>query len=257
MSFLKDDGELIAAPLQPQKPFDLPIEGSLIQRSVLSVYNRVGGLMEILAQRTQLEPAAMIAVWYVESGGVPFVPKRAVMRLEVHQLYDLWGKRNRNVFDAHFRFGGHNGRGGNPWQNQEYRSQDTGSFHAVHHNQSSEYAALTLAQIIAGDETAFSCASIGGCQVMMNSFRALGYESAKQMYTAFQTSETFHVLTFLDFCSVKAAPKTADLLAYLRARDWTNFAKYYNGKGQFVIYAAKLREAYEIAAGALKLPEAA
>ena len=257
MNFLKDDEELIALTPQSKKQLEIPIEAGMVQRSVLAVYNRLGGLMEVLAERVQLEPASMIAVWYVESSGLAFVPRRAVMRLEVHQLYDIWGKRNRTVFDSHFRFGGHNGQGGNPWENQEYRTQDTGGFHAVHHNQSSEYAAITLAQIIAGDETAFTCASIGGCQLMMNSFRTLGYESAKEMYTAFQTSENFHVLTFLDFCSWKSAPKSGDLLTYLRIRDWTNFAKYYNGKGQFAAYALKLKDAYEIAARALKMPKAA
>jgi hypothetical protein len=257
VSFLKDNEELAATQLTPKVPLAVPPEANTIQRSIGAVYNRLGGLLDVLAETTGVDVAAITTVWYVESSGLPFVPNRAVIRLEVHQLYELWGKRNRNVFDSHFRFGGHNGQGGNPWQNQEFRTQDTGVFHAVHHNQSSEYAAITLAQIVAGDETAFSCSSIGGCQIMMNSFRTLGYESAKQMYEAFQKTETAHVLTFFDFCSTKAAPKAGDLLQHLRARDWTNFAKFYNGMGQVPVYSAKLKAAYEAATPLLKAPKAA
>jgi hypothetical protein len=257
VSFLKDNDELAATQLAPRVPLPIPPQANVIQRSVVAVYNRLGGLLEVLARPVGVDVAAITTVWIVESSGLPFVPRRAVIRLEVHQLYEMWGKRNRNVFDSHFRFGGHNGQGGNPWENQEFRTQDTGVFHAVHHNQSSEYAALTLAQIVAGDEVAFSCSSIGGCQIMMNAFRTLGYESAKQMYEAFQQSETAHVLTFFDFCSTKPAPKVGDLLQYLRVRDWTNFAKFYNGMGQVPVYSAKLKAAYEAAAELLKAPEAA
>ncbi len=235
----------------------LPTQSTLTQRSMAAVYNRLGGLLEVLTETTGVDVPRITAVWLVESSGLPFTPKRAAIRLEVHQLYDTWGKRNRNVFDSHFRFGGHNGQAGHAWENQEYRAEDTGIFHAVHHNQSSEYAAVTLAQLLAGDEIAFTSSSIGGCQVMMNSFRMLGYETAKEMYEAFQKSESAHVLTFFDFCSTKAAPKTGDLLNYLRVRDWNNFAKYYNGAGQIPAYAAKLQAAYETAAALLKMPKAA
>lgn len=257
MSFLKDNEELIAARLQPEVALSLPTQSNLTQRSIAAVYNRLGGLLQVLTGTTGVNVPGITAVWLVESSGLPFTPKRAAIRLEVHQLYDTWGKRNRNVFDSHYRFGGHNGQAGRAWENQEYRTEDTGVFHAVHHNQSSEYAALTLAQLLAGDEPAFTSSSIGGCQVMMNSFRTLGYESATEMYNAFQKSESAHVLTFFDFCSTKAAPKTGDLLSYLRARDWNNFAKYYNGTGQVPVYAAKLKKAYDTAAELLKIPEAA
>jgi hypothetical protein len=63
--------------------------------------------------------------------------------------------------------------------------------------------------------------------------------------------------TFFDFCSSKAAPKAGDLLQHLRARDWTNFAKFYNGMGQVPVYSAKLKAAYEAATPLLKAPKAA
>lgn len=257
MRFFKDDEALVAAPIEPEEALTLPPQANANQRALASIYNRLGGLLTLLAGKTGIEVAAVAAVWFVESGGRPFVPKRAVVRLEVHQLFDLWGKRSRPQFDAHFRFGGHNNQPGSPWENQDFRTQDTGGFSAVHHNQSSEYAALTLAQIIAGDEIAFRCTSIGGCQLMMSAFQTLGFESAKQMYETFQTSEAAHVLTFFDFCQTKSAPKVGDLLNYLKARDWQSFAKYYNGSGQVPVYSARLKSAFDTASVLLKGRKAA
>ena len=175
----------------------------------------------------------------------------------MHQLFEVWGRRDREKFDNHFRFGGHNQQPGLVWENQEYRTEDSGTFSSVHHNQSSEYAALTLAQVTASDEIAFTCTSIGGCQIMVNSHRMLGYDTAREMYESFQQSERRHVLGFLDFCTQKAAPKQGDLVQYLKIRDWNNFAKYYNGTGQIASYAARLKAGCESAKSLFNVPRAA
>jgi N-acetylmuramidase len=257
VNFLKDDPQLQEVPLQLVQPLAVPAQATPNQRAIAAVYNRLGGLLQRLAEMTETDAAGVVAVWFVESGGLPFVPKRAVIRLEVSQLFEVWGKRDRQVFDSHFRFGGHNQQPGNPWENQEFRTQDSGNYSSVHHNQNSEYAALTLAQVIATDEVAFSCASIGGCQIMMNAHRALGYESCRDMYDAFQLSERAQMLSFFDFCRQKPAPRLGDLVQYLKVRDWNNFAKFYNGSGQVPAYAAKLKTSYESMKFLLSLPKAA
>ncbi|MFZ0590369.1 MAG: N-acetylmuramidase domain-containing protein [Bryobacteraceae bacterium] len=257
MNLLKDDPELQSIALELAQPLPVPTQANPNQRAVAAVYNRLGGLLQQVAEKTETDAAGVAAVWLVESGGLPFVPKRAVIRLEVSQLFEVWGKRDREVFDNHFRFGGHNQQPGNPWDNQEYRTQDSGNYSSVHHNQNSEYGALTLAQVIAGDEVAFSCASIGGCQIMMNAYRMLGYETAREMYDAFQLSERTQVLSFFDFCRQKPAPKLGDLLQYLKARDWNNFARFYNGTGQVPAYAAKLKAGYDSMKTLLNVPRAA
>lgn len=257
MNYLKEDSELLAAPLENTLAA-MPLPGAKEpQLSACSVATRLGGLLQLLSAKTGIEAGAVIAVWLVESGGRSFTPKRSALRLEVHQLFDIWGKRTRQQFDLHFRFGGHNLQPGQPWENQEFRTEETGDFHSVHHNQRSEYAALTLAQILAGAEEGLRCASIGGCQIMMNSFSSLGYKSAQEMYTAFQESEKAQVLGFFDFCENKLSPKAGDLMNYLRAKDWANFAKYYNGPGQVAAYSAKLQSAYQAGVAALQMKEAA
>lgn len=257
MNLYREDLDLLTVPLESAGTVIPPAGTKERHLPAYGVAARLGGLLQLLTWKTGIEAPAVVAVWLVESGGRRFVPKRSAIRLEVHQLFDSWGKRSRQQFDSHFRFGGHNLQPGQPWENQEYRPEETGDFRSVHHNQSSEYAALTLAQILAGAEEGLRCGSIGGCKIIMNSFASLGYRSAQDMYTAFQDSERLQVLGFLDFCRNKLAPRAGDLLDYLRVRDWANFAKYYNGAGQVVAYSAKLQSAHETACAALRVKEAA
>jgi hypothetical protein len=248
--FLKDDSDLMATPLPGEPAAQAVVRGDNVAAAVTALYKRLGGLLEALASKTGVDAATVIAIWLVESGGRSFIAKRACIRFEVHQLFERWGKRNRQQFDAHFRFGGHNLQAGRPWENQEFRTEDPGAFSAVHHNQNSEYAALTLAQVLAGDEIALSCASIGGSQILIGSYSWLGYESARQMYDSFQESERSHVLGFFDFCHAKPAPRVGDLVRYLQGRDWLNLAKFYNGPGQIQEYARRV-EIYREAAAVL------
>jgi hypothetical protein len=257
VEFFKDDVQLKAVELPPQQSLTLTTKMPLKERAVANLYNRLGGLLDQVGRQAGLEAEKALAVWLVESSGISFMQKRAVIRLEVHQLYDAWGKRNRTAFESHFRFGGHGQQPGNPWENQEYRTQGTGLFSSVHHNQTAEYAALTLARLVAGDEVALSCTSIGGCQVMMGYHKMLGYEKVTDMYNAFQSSEAAHVLGFFDYCRAKAAPKVGDLIKYLQAKDWPSFGKYYNGLGRVQAYADALQSNYEIACLLLAKPKAA
>jgi hypothetical protein len=245
--FLKDDSDLMAAPLPGKPVIRLQEEGGGIEVAVAAIYERFGGLLDALAEKTGVDAATIVSIWLVESSGRPFVAKHACIRFEVHHFFERWGKRNRQEFDVHFRFGGHNLQSGRAWENHEFRTEDAGAFGSVHHNQNSEYAALTLAQVLSGDEIALSCASIGGTQILIESHSWLGYESARQMYDSFQESERAHVLGFFDFCRAKPSPHAGDLIGYIRAGDWANFAKFYNGPGQIQEYARKV-ESYRQAA---------
>jgi hypothetical protein len=246
MNALKNDNELARVPLEGRLNVAVHWEDA-VQKAAADTYQRIGGLLDKLAERTAIDPSAALAVWLAESSARPFQYHQAVIRFEVHHLFELWGKRNRQEFVSHFRFGGHSLQPGHPWENHEFRSRTTDQFTSVHHNQKTEYSALTLAQVLATEESGLRCASIGGCQILMSAFAMLGYDSAKAMYQAFQASERNHILGFFSFCYAKPAPKTGDLIVYLRQHDWLNFAKYYNGGSQMPVYAAKMRDAYEAA----------
>jgi hypothetical protein len=63
-----------------------------------------------------------------------------------------------------------------------------------------EYDVLGLARTIAGEGVALQCISVGGCQIMGFNYPKLGYQSAREMYAAFQESESAQVRGFFSFC---------------------------------------------------------
>lgn len=79
---------------------------------------------------------------------------------------------------------------------------------------------------------------------MVANYRLIGYSSPRAMYDAFQASERAHVLGFFDFCKQKKAPKKGDLINHLREHKWPEFAKYYNGLGQYEKYGGRIRNSY-------------
>ncbi len=74
-------------------------------------------------------------------------------------------------------------------------------------------------------------------------YARIGYGSVQAMFEAFASpnvGERNQILGFFDF--VKADPRA---VAALRARDFTTFAKLYNGDGSWVeTYAERLAEAF-------------
>jgi hypothetical protein len=114
--------------------------------------------------------------------------------------------------------------------------------HPAGGSQDDEYAALRLAQDLAGDEPALTSISIGGPQILIANHTRLGYDSAREMYEAFQASEAAQLLGFADFCEHDGAD--GDTLQQLRDHDWPGFARRYNGTGQVASYATRLESAY-------------
>lgn len=206
------------------------------------MWNRIGGLLTKAGRIAGLDPAAMLAVWMVECGGLPFLRGRPVLRLEAHVLFARWGHANEEVFDRHFRFGGRHGVDGAKWQNHAVRiDSDWRPFHGA---QDTEYEAFALAKRLAGEEMACLSASFGGPQIMGFNHAILGYDKAAAMFRAFARAERWQVLAFFDFCAAKG------ILTALRDHDWSAFATVYNGPGNAEAYAAKIAAAH---AGAQQL----
>ena len=232
--------DLQNAPAAATQPITVDPSWSPSQRALAATYNRLGGLLGLLAKRVNIPIAPALAVWYVESGGVALTPNQAIIRFEVGRLLTAWGNANAANFDAHFQCGGRVGIPGASWQNHAFCAGGTGGpWVPLHHAQANEYAALKLAGQLAGQEIAVRCISIGGCQIMVSNFPMLGYASGVDMYNAFQLSENAHVLGFFDFC----ARQGGGLFPYLQKPDFESFATQYNGSGQVPVYAARLQSA--------------
>lgn len=238
MTAFRGDGRLARHPLTaaPRIPADSPSA---------AMWNRIGGLLTRAGRIADMEPAAMLAVWMVECGGLPFQRGRPVLRFEPHVFFSRWGVRNKNQFDAHFRFGGHNGTEGAKWQGHALCESEGGTWLRFHGDQGAEYRALALAARLAGEETACQCASFGGPQIMGFNHAIAGHASASEMFRAFGRSERWQVLAFFDFCAAR------DILPALRRRDWMGFATVYNGPGNAEAYAARIAAAHAEASSLL------
>ena len=90
-TFFRDDVGLRSAALKPEKLID---ESGLsgVQKKLARTYNRLGGLMLLLAEQTSIELAIVLAVFHVESGGKAHTVDQAIIRFENHKLWDLWVK---------------------------------------------------------------------------------------------------------------------------------------------------------------------
>lgn len=230
-----------SCPLEPERKIQVSARSADEQQAIAAVYNRLGGLIGKVSARHEVKASHVITVWVAQGGWRPFRPERAPIRFQIHQFFDAWGKRCRADFDLCFRFGGHNLQPGQPWHNHEYRPEGRGLFVSVHHNANSEYEALMLARMLAGDEQSLKCVNIGGPMIPVEDYTLLGFESGSAMYKAMQESELSHVLTFFDLCRLKQAPKSGNLLNYLRTGDWLNFTRYYDGPGEVDTSADRLR----------------
>jgi peptidoglycan hydrolase-like protein with peptidoglycan-binding domain len=255
--FFKDDPTLQVVPLTAAIPVAIDRSWSPRRRKLAALYNRLGGLLTALAGATGIEVPAVLAIWDLESGGQLQIPGGATLRFENHRFWRLWGARNPDVFDQHFRFGTRGGQPGKLWESHEFREDPPGAWIVMHvpNGQELEYRALDLARRLGGDEIALQCASIGGPQIMMDQFRVLGYSSARAMWDAFQASERWQVLGFFDLCANRSGQNTTcgrlepgGMLDYLRGRDWDSFACWYNGPGQVPFYSEQSRLRYEDAA---------
>jgi hypothetical protein len=209
--------------------------------AMASTWNRIGGLISALAAETGLPVPAVLAVWMVECGSLPFRRNRPVLRFEPHVFFARWGETHADSFDHHFQFGGRNGIEGAKWQNHRMRAAEGDDWVRFHGDQDLEYKALALARNLAGDEPAHLSASFGGPQIMGFNHATVGYDTATAMARAFGASERWQVCAFFDFCRAK------DILPAFARHDWEGFGKVYNGPGNAAAYAARIAEAYEAA----------
>jgi hypothetical protein len=102
------------------------------------------------------------------------------------------------------------------------------------------YDQLKRAWDIVGDK-AFEFASFGLPQMMGFNFRVCGYASARAMFEAFKQSEYEQLIAMARFISANSV-----MLSALRRKDWTTFARLYNGDGYAKNgYHTKLAAAYK------------
>ena len=239
-----------AAQLQPAITLHSAHPVSDVGQNILTIYNRLGNLLAVLAENAQVSIESVLAIWLVESGPYGFQEDRPLLRFEVHKFWNHWGIANAEVFNRHFQFGGHAGLSGSSWSNHKFCDSQTQVWQAFHGSQESEYLAFDLACRLAGQELASLSCSFGGPQILGSNHTKIGYDTAEEMFAAFATSERWQVCGFFDFCQWHG------LLETLQKCEWHEFAKVYNGPGQADVYAERINSAYRASSALLNgLPE--
>lgn len=253
-AFLRDVPRLRSATLAPARPVVIPASGTA--RAVALTYNRIGALVGALATELGVEPAAVLAVWQVESGGRAYTAGSTVLRVENHLVYRKWGAQNRATFDQHLQFGTHpplsasdtfcGSKCDQPWRCHRSRQSASDEFTCDHTTQQREQEVLALVTRLASEEIALQCSSLGGPQILGSNHAQLGYASAVEMRDAFVADERWEVIGFFDFCR-----RDSRLVSALHDRRWADFARVYNGSGQVQRYGHLVEDAYTHAAALL------
>ncbi len=217
----------------PEKAIPLLPRLNASQKMVAGVWNRQGGLLQVLCDIIGVAPAAAVAVFCVESGGEGFGPdNRMIIRFENHIFWNQWGKNNPDTFNAHFRY--------NPqkrWLGHQFREDPSGAWGEFHGSQKGEWQVLTYARSL--DENAALCSiSMGGPQIMGFNSARLGYDSAREMFDRFSSDIRYQILGLFDF--LRGHGSTSSMIQALQREDYTGFASGYNGSGQAPVYGARI-----------------
>lgn len=97
-----------------------------------------------------------------------------------------------------------------------------------------------LAEAMALDREAALCsASWGKYQIMGENFISAGYDNVEAFVADMVHSEAYQLDAFVAFLQNTGIDK------HLIAKDWSAFARGYNGPGQVDAYASRIKEAYE------------
>lgn len=94
-------------------------------------------------------------------------------------------------------------------------------------------------------EAAFCSASWGAFQIMGYHYESLGYNSIDDFVSKMYSHEREHLKAFAKFISINSF-RGRKLIDWLRDKNWTNFARAYNGPGyKKSRYDIKLKRAYQ------------
>ena len=216
-----------------QKENNLPITGvydeatqELLEPLIDYMFLKIDAIDEY-ALDMKVEPAALKAVYKVESKGDGFIKARPIILFEGHIFYRLFSREY-----------------GQAKAQELARAYPT----IVYPSWTSKYYLGGLAEyrrynaaISLNEEIAQMSTSYGLFQVMGFNYNLAGYESIDEYVSAMHDSEYEHLNAGCNFICSNAA-----MLAALRKKDWAGFALRYNGSGYKAnSYDIKLAQAYK------------
>lgn len=198
-----------------------------------ALYNARGKYLHEQAKALGVSPAALAAVLKVESGGRAFGPDgRVIVRFENHVFRRQWGDANQMRFDQHFKFSADKA-----WTEHYWRKAPTDPWVKCHTSQAGEWEVFEFAKTLS-EPAALASASYGVGQIMGFNHKAVGHPTAAKMVGAFGEG----IKPQLD-AMVAFIKGNATCMKGLRAKDYTTFARGYNGGGQAAAYGQRIQDA--------------
>ena len=244
-SFLCRVPELLPIPLSPPADLLKPAPSQPEARPIVRAWNRFGGLLAPACEMLGIDLGCALAVLCVESGGSGFGPDgRLKIRFEVHHFrraLAALGSPLLEAFPRHFCF-----EASRAWLGHMFRNGASSLWQHVHRSQSGEWEALHFARCW-HEPAALASTSMGAPQILGANHAAIGYGTAREMFDAFadpQRGERNQLLAFFDF--LRRAQPQEKILAALHARNFTEFARLYNGPGQAAAYAQRIATQFEL-----------
>ncbi|MGH3911925.1 MAG: N-acetylmuramidase domain-containing protein [Pseudonocardiaceae bacterium] len=199
---------------------DLPA----LDRLMAEIYNTKGQYLAHRAQALEIPSARAAGIMKVESDGATFsdITDKPLIRFEAHILLRIWGDINLPTFNQHFDF---DRRTGHHHEQHRFRTDPRSPWISYHEQrQQGEWAAVNIAESLAGQEIAYQSMSSGAGQIMGFNHTTMGYPSAVAMFETFARSERAQVGSIFEFIT-----RTPGLAAAVQAGDYEQLVKSYNG----------------------------
>jgi hypothetical protein len=191
----------------------------------------VGECGRVLGIESRLAKAFIQIESGLKAGQMPKAPDM-IIRFEPHIFK---GYIDQGTFDQHFKIG-------SPiWDGNQHQVNLDGAWQSFHGNQGLEWAALRLALGL-NEEGAYRSISMGAAQIMGFNYATVGYQSAKQMFGAYNDEHTGSLAQITGFFAYVL--NTGGLWQACQQRDFATMARLYNGSGAVASYSALLQGAY-------------
>ncbi|MEZ4736799.1 MAG: N-acetylmuramidase domain-containing protein [Caldilineaceae bacterium] len=211
----------------PTQILTAPATAEPAVQTVLSTWNRYGGLLQQEAARLDIHPGIAVAVLAAESRGEPFDRHgRLIIRFENHIFYEYWGKANTERFRQHFAFAADES-----WKGHQWRPDVNSDWQPMHHfgDQDTEWRAFEFARTL-NEKAAMYAISMGAPQIMGFNHTAIGYPTVQAMFADFSQDVRPQLISLFRFMEVNG------LVEAVRNGDFLTFARIYNGTGQATTY---------------------
>lgn len=220
-------------------------------------WNQWGGLIDLLADILNVEKESLLAVIQVESSGKPFDDKgRPIIRFEVHQFWKRWGTYAPDIFINHFRFCVDDNNvplsHGQKWKGHYFKANESTPWREMHttmtgpNGQQLEWEAFNLAVNLNSTSKipAIESTSFGLGQIIGFNMASAGYYGTEEFFN------DMHDVRMQIVAMFQFIKSHAQMLTALRNKNFTEFARHYNGPGQMSWYGGKILEAYNSAKSA-------